>query len=45
MTHLENIINDAFENRSEISPTSVAAEVRDAVEEAIGLLDLSLIHI
>ncbi len=39
MTHLENIINDAFENRSEISPTSVAAEVRDAVEEAIGLLD------
>lgn len=39
MTHLENIINDAFENRSEISPTSVAAEVRDAVEETIGLLD------
>jgi len=39
MTHLENIINDAFENRSEISPTSVAAEIRDAVEEAIGLLD------
>ncbi len=39
MIHLENIINDAFENRSQISPTSVAAEVRDAVEEAIGLLD------
>jgi len=39
MTHLENIINDAFENRSQISPTSVAAEIRDAVEEAIGLLD------
>ncbi len=39
MTHLENIINDAFENRSDISPASVSAEIRDAVEEAIGLLD------
>ncbi|MGZ4997963.1 MAG: 2,3,4,5-tetrahydropyridine-2,6-dicarboxylate N-succinyltransferase [Methylobacter sp.] len=39
MSQLEKIINDAFENRADISPTSVSAEVRTAVEEAINLLD------
>ena len=39
MSQLEKIINDAFENRADISPTSVSAEVRAAVEEAINLLD------
>ncbi len=39
MSNLENIINDAFENRSEISPATVKAEIRSAVEEAINLLD------
>ncbi|MFZ2405834.1 MAG: 2,3,4,5-tetrahydropyridine-2,6-dicarboxylate N-succinyltransferase [Methylobacter sp.] len=39
MSQLEQIINDAFENRADISPTSVSAEVRSAVEEAINLLD------
>jgi len=39
MSQLEQIINDAFENRADISPTSVSAEVRAAVEEAINLLD------
>ena len=39
MTQLENIINDAFENRAEITPANVATEIRDAVEEAINLLD------
>ena len=39
MSQLENIINNAFESRSEISPTNVSAEIRDAVEEAINLLD------
>jgi 2,3,4,5-tetrahydropyridine-2-carboxylate N-succinyltransferase len=39
MSQLEKIINDAFENRADISPTSVSAEVRSAVEEAINLLD------
>jgi 2,3,4,5-tetrahydropyridine-2,6-dicarboxylate N-succinyltransferase len=39
MSQLEQIINDAFENRADISPSSVSAEVRSAVEEAINLLD------
>jgi 2,3,4,5-tetrahydropyridine-2-carboxylate N-succinyltransferase len=39
MSQLEQIINDAFENRADISPASVSAEVRSAVEEAISLLD------
>ncbi len=39
MSQLENIINDAFENRADISPANVSAEVRAAVEEAINLLD------
>ncbi|HEY8094522.1 MAG TPA: 2,3,4,5-tetrahydropyridine-2,6-dicarboxylate N-succinyltransferase, partial [Methylobacter sp.] len=39
MSQLEQIINDAFENRADISPAGVSAEVRSAVEEAINLLD------
>jgi 2,3,4,5-tetrahydropyridine-2-carboxylate N-succinyltransferase len=39
MSNIETIINDAFENRSEISPATVADEIRLAVEEAISLLD------
>jgi len=39
MSQLETIINDAFENRADISPATVSAEVRSAVEEAINLLD------
>jgi 2,3,4,5-tetrahydropyridine-2-carboxylate N-succinyltransferase len=39
MSQLEKIINDAFENRADITPSSVSAEVRAAVEEAINLLD------
>ncbi|AAU92477.1 MULTISPECIES: 2,3,4,5-tetrahydropyridine-2,6-dicarboxylate N-succinyltransferase [Methylococcus] len=36
---LENIINEAFENRAQISPGTVGAEVREAVAEALRLLD------
>ncbi len=36
---LENIINQAFENRAELSPSSCSAEIRDAVETALLLLD------
>ena len=36
---LETIINDAFENRAQISPVSVSAEIRAAVNEALALLD------
>ena len=39
MSNLENIINQAFENRADISPTTVSADIRSAVEEAISLLD------
>ena len=36
---LQNFINQAFENRSNISPSSVAPEVKKAVETAIDMLD------
>lgn len=39
MSNLENIINQAFENRNEFSPTSAPAEIRVAVDEALNLLD------
>ncbi|KAF3977392.1 MAG: 2,3,4,5-tetrahydropyridine-2,6-dicarboxylate N-succinyltransferase [Methylococcales symbiont of Iophon sp. n. MRB-2018] len=39
MSNLENIINQAFENRAEISPATVSADIRSAVEEAINMLD------
>ncbi len=39
MTQLENIINNAFEQRADISPSTVSAEIRNAVDEAIQLLD------
>lgn len=39
MSNLENIINEAFENRGQLSPTTVPAEIRTAVAEAINMLD------
>ncbi len=39
MSQLETTINDAFENRADITPATVSAEVRSAVEQAINLLD------
>lgn len=39
MSQLEKIINEAFEQRADITPSSVSAEIRDAVNEAINLLD------
>ncbi|MCQ8128811.1 2,3,4,5-tetrahydropyridine-2,6-dicarboxylate N-succinyltransferase [Methylomonas rivi] len=39
MSNLETIINDAFENRAEISPASVSAEIRAAVNQALEMLD------
>ena len=39
MTQLENIINEAFENRADISPNTVSSEIREAVEGAINMLD------
>lgn len=39
MTELEKIINDSFENRAEITPAGVGAELREAIESTINLLD------
>ncbi|MCK4840310.1 MAG: 2,3,4,5-tetrahydropyridine-2,6-dicarboxylate N-succinyltransferase [Methylococcales bacterium] len=39
MSNLENIINDAFEKRADITPSTVSAEIRSAVEQAINMLD------
>ena len=39
MNELKAIIEDAFENRDNISPSSAPDEVRDAVAQAIDLLN------
>ena len=39
MSDLEQTINDAFERRADISPASVDAATKSAVEQAIGLID------
>ena len=39
MSELQQIIEQAFENRAEITPANVDAEVRNAVQTVIGLLD------
>ncbi len=39
MRQLENIINNAFENRAEITPSTASPEIRSAVEQAMNLLD------
>ncbi|MER2493024.1 2,3,4,5-tetrahydropyridine-2,6-dicarboxylate N-succinyltransferase [Catenovulum sediminis] len=39
MSDIKNIIETAFENRADITPSNVADDVRSAIEEAINLLD------
>lgn len=39
MQALENTINQAFENRAQISPSQVTPEVADAVKQALSMLD------
>ncbi len=39
MSDLENLINDAFEKRADITPTTVDAATKDAIEQAINLID------
>jgi 2,3,4,5-tetrahydropyridine-2-carboxylate N-succinyltransferase len=39
MLQLENIINEAFELRADITPANVSAEIRNAVTETLNLLD------
>ena len=39
MSDVQKIIEDAFENRAEITPRNVETRVKEAVNEAIGQLD------
>ncbi|MBL4743555.1 MAG: 2,3,4,5-tetrahydropyridine-2,6-dicarboxylate N-succinyltransferase, partial [Cycloclasticus sp.] len=39
MSNLENIINEAFDNRADFDSKTVSAEIRSAVEQALALLD------
>lgn len=39
MTNIETIINEAFENRANLSPNSVDTKIKDAINQAIDLLD------
>ena len=39
MSDIQNIINEAFENRADITPRSVDTHVKEAVMEAIEMLD------
>jgi 2,3,4,5-tetrahydropyridine-2-carboxylate N-succinyltransferase len=45
MTQLENIINTAFEQRTEITPANVSAEIRTAVTETLALLDSGTLRV
>ncbi len=45
MTQLENIINTAFEQRADINPTTVTAELRAAVTETLALLDAGRLRV
>ena len=39
MNNTKTIIEDAFEQRSEITPANVSTEIRQAVTETLSLLD------
>ncbi len=39
MSNLQSVIENAFENRAEITPNNVSVEVRNAVEQAIAQID------
>ncbi|MFU2488922.1 2,3,4,5-tetrahydropyridine-2,6-dicarboxylate N-succinyltransferase [Thauera sp. WH-1] len=45
MHALQQIIDDAFENRASLSPASAPAEIRDAVEEVIAGLDAGTLRV
>lgn len=44
-TDLQNIIDNAFENRSELSPKTVSAEVQTAILDTIDLLDRGTLRV
>ncbi len=39
MSAIESLINDSFERRAEITPSTVDTKTRDAIEQAIAMLD------
>ena len=45
MSDIENLINDAFENRAEIEADSANKEIKDAVEDIILKLDSGQLRI
>ncbi|TAH48565.1 MAG: 2,3,4,5-tetrahydropyridine-2,6-dicarboxylate N-succinyltransferase [Betaproteobacteria bacterium] len=45
MHALQNIIDDAFENRSSLSPSAAPAAIRDAVEQVIAGLDAGTLRV
>ena len=45
MHALQALVDDAFENRASLSPTSAPAEIRDAVEQVIAGLDAGTLRV
>ena len=45
MSQLENIINEAFEQRLDLTPANVSAEIRAAVTETLNLLDQGTLRV
>ena len=45
MSQLENIINEAFEQRADITPANVSTEIRNAVTETLNLLDKGTLRV
>lgn len=39
MQHLQNIIEQAFERRADITPANVDSETRDAINQVINKID------
>lgn len=45
MSALQNIIEEAFEQRNDISPSKVSPAIRDAVDEVLGQLDSGALRV
>ncbi len=45
MNHTKNIIETAFEQRADITPANVSAEIRNAVTETLNLLDKGTLRV
>jgi len=45
MNELQRIIENAFERRAELDPATAPADLREAVEETLGLLELGRVRV